>query len=368
MDPRVEKLADLLVRYSTEIKKGDKVLIQGVSSADPLIRAVYRSVLLQGGHPFLNLTLPGLDEIFYKYATDEQLDFLPPPLLLSVETYDASISVLGHLNTRALNRVEPARIARYRQGRRQFMDIFMKRAAEGALKWVITLYPTNAYAQEAEMSLSDYEDFVYRACLPEEGDPVDYWKNLSRRQEKICQWLTGKREIRILAPGTDLTLSIENRRFISCDGRHNMPDGEIFTGPVERSTEGYVTFTYPAIYEGREVKGIFLRFKEGKVVEAKAEKNEALLQQMILTDEGAAYLGEFALGTNEGIKEFTREILFDEKIGGTFHVALGAGYPETGSLNHSAIHWDMICDLRKGGEVWVDGTIINKNGQFTLSF
>lgn len=367
MDCRVQKLADLLVRYSISLKPGEKVLIQGPSTAAPLISAVYASVLKNGGHPFTHISLPGQEEILYRYASDEQLTFLPPPLLLAIETFDASISILGEVNTRALSKVDPRRVTLFRQGRRPYMDTFMKRAAEGSLKWVVTLFPTNAYAQEAEMSLPDFEEFLYRACLSEESDAVRYWQNFSRWQEKICYWLQGKKRVRILAPGTDLSLSIENRRFINCDGHHNMPDGEIFTGPVETSVEGYVTFSYPAIYEGREVAGIRLTFKEGKVVEAFAEKNEEFLKKIIATDEGASYVGEFALGTNEQIGQFTREILFDEKIGGTFHLALGAGYPETGSLNRSAIHWDMIGNLKEGGEVWVDGTIMSKDGRFVIN-
>lgn len=344
------------------------MLIQGASNAAPLLSAIYKEVLKNGGYPFMNVSLPGQEEILYRFASDDQLAFLPPPMLLAIETFDASISILSEENTRALSKIDPGRISLFRQGRRQYMDIFMKRAAEGALKWVVALFPTNAYAQEAEMSLGDFEDFAYRACMPDEENPIQYWQNLSLWQERMCQWLAEKKRVRILAPGTDLSLSIENRRFINCDGHHNMPDGEIFTGPVEKSVEGFVTFSYPAIFEGREVSGIRLTFKEGRVVEAKAEKNEAFLERIISTDEGASYVGEFALGTNGGIGQFTREILFDEKIGGTFHLALGAGYPETGSVNRSAIHWDMIGDLRQGGEVWVDHTIINKDGRFVISF
>ncbi|MCX7982662.1 MAG: aminopeptidase [Syntrophales bacterium] len=367
MDHRIDKLADLLVRYSIALKPKEKVLIQGSALASPLLSAIYAAVLKNGGYPFMHISLPGQEEIFYRFASDDQLMFLPPPMLLAIETFDASISVLSDNNTRALSKIDPAKISRHRQGRRQYMDTFLKRAAEGSLKWVVTLFPTDAYAQDAEMSLLDFEEFVYRACMPDEKDPVLYWQTFSKWQEKLCRWLEGKKRVRIVSAGTDLRLSIENRRFINCDGHHNMPDGEIFTGPEERSVEGYVTFSYPAIYEGREVSGIRLVFKEGRVVEARAEKNEDFLQKIISTDEGASYVGEFALGTNKGISQFTREILFDEKIGGTFHLALGAGYPETGSRNRSAIHWDMICDLRTGGEVWVDDFIVNKNGCFVLS-
>lgn len=367
-DPRVVKLAELLVGYSVAIRPGDKVLINGSSMAAPLLREVYAAVLRAGGHPLTLISLPDMDELLYRFATEEQLKFMPPPLLLGVETYDASISISGAANTKNLSNIDPARMVARSQGRREMLDVFMKRAASGALRWTGTLFPTHAYAQDAEMSLSEYEDFVYGACLPDLDNPIGYWQNFSRWQERIVAWLKGKKNIRVSGKETNLTLSIENRSFISCDGHHNMPDGEVFTGPVENSVEGYVTFTYPAIYQGREVSGVRLEMKAGKVVKATAEKNEYFLQQMLDTDEGSRYLGEFAIGTNEGIRRFTREILFDEKIGGTFHMALGAGYPETGSRNQSSIHWDMICDLREGGEIWVDDVLMYQNGHFVISF
>jgi aminopeptidase len=218
------------------------------------------------------------------------------------------------------------------------------------------------------MSLSEYEDFVYGACMPDMDDPIGYWKRFSARQQKFVDWMEGRKRIRVSAPGTDLSLNVEGRRFINCDGKENMPDGEVFTGPVEDSVEGYVYFSYPAIYNDREVDGVRLWFEKGKVVKASAEKNEKFLLEMLDTDEGARYVGEFAIGTNEGIIRFTRQILFDEKINGSFHMALGAGLPESGSCNESAIHWDMVCDLRNGGEIWVDDQLLYKNGKFILKF
>ena len=218
------------------------------------------------------------------------------------------------------------------------------------------------------MSLAEYEDFVYSACMPDLDDPVGHWRGFSARQQKIVDWLKGKEQVRVLGPGTDLRLSIAGRTFINSDGKHNMPSGEVFTGPVEDSAEGYVYFSYPAILRGREVTGVRLSFEQGRVVKASAEKDEEYLLQMLDTDEGSRYLGEFAIGTNEGIDRFTGQILFDEKIGGSFHLALGAGYPETGSKNQSAIHWDMICDLRDGGEIWVDGELMYQNGKFVVEF
>ena len=366
-DLRASKLSGLLVDYSVAVQPGDRVVINGGADAGSLVREVYAAVLKAGGHPLLLVSLPGMDEILYRHATDEQLRFVAPPVKEIMETYDVSISIASADNTRSLSGVDPGKIMLRSQGRREILDIFMERAARGELRWTGTLFPTNAYAQDADMSLSDYEDFVYGACMPDLNDPVGYWRNFSTRQQKIIDWLQGKKQVHIKGRETDLRLSIAGRVFRNCDGRHNMPDGEIFTGPVENSMEGHVCFSYPAIYQGREVTGIRLDFAKGKVVQARADKNEEFLLKMIATDEGSCYAGEFAIGTNEGIKKFTRQILFDEKIAGSFHLALGSGYPETGSVNKSAIHWDMICDLREGGEILVDGELFYKDGKFVIN-
>jgi aminopeptidase len=244
--------------------------------------------------------------------------------------------------------------------------MFMERAARGEVRWTLTLFPTQAHAQEAEMSLSEYEDFVYAACMPDAVDPVGYWQKVSARQKKIIEWLKGRQQVRVLGPETDLRLSIAGRSFINCDCKENVPDGEIFTGPVENSLEGQVYFSYPTIFGGRQVTGVRLWFEQGKVVKATADKNEDFLLKTLDTDAGSRHVGEFAIGTNEGIQRFTGEILFDEKIGGSFHMALGQGYPESGSQNQSGLHWDMICDLRSGGEIWVDDELLYKNGKFVL--
>lgn len=367
-DQRIEKLAEVLVDYSTAVEPGDKVLISGGTLAEPLLKAVYARVLKAGGHPLLLPSLPGAEELLYELGSDEQLEHIPEPMKLIIETYDVRISIRGAANTKALSNVEPSRMVLRNRAQTELMKTFMQRSASGALRWVGTLFPTNAYAQDAEMSLSDYEDFVYGACMPDPADPVGYWKRFSAWQQRIINWLEGKEHVRIEGPGTELELSVAGRTFINSDGRHNMPSGEIFTGPVEESVSGHVTFSYPAIHQGREVTGVQLRFEEGKVVEASAEKNEAFLLQTLDTDEGSRYVGEFAIGTNEGITQFTSQILFDEKINGSFHMALGAGYPETGSKNESAIHWDMICDLRDGGQIWVDDELLYENGKFVIDF
>jgi aminopeptidase len=365
-DPRVEKLAEMLVNYSVAIKPGDKVMLAGPSSAAPLLKAVYKHVLLAGGLPFSMFSFFEQQELLYKYATDEQLQYVPEPYKLIVETFNAEIHIMGDENTKALSGIDPARMVVRRKAFKEIDHLFLERAARKELRWTLSLYPTQAYAQDAEMSLSEYEDFVYNACMPDMNDPVGYWKRVFARQEQIIAWLKDKKQVHITAPGTDLRLNIAGRTFVNCACLENVPDGEIFTGPVEDSVEGHVHFTYPSIYGGREVTDVRLWFEKGKVVKATADKNEDFLLKTIDTDEGSHYVGEFAIGTNEGINRFTGEILFDEKIGGSFHMALGEGYPESGSKNQSGLHWDMICDLRQGGEITVDGQLLYKDGKFVV--
>jgi aminopeptidase len=365
-DVRVEKLADLLVNYSVKVKPGDNVAIQGEILAEPLHKAVLVKVLQAGGNPFLLVSPNGINELYYRYASDEQIKHIPPPAELMNETYDVFIYIKGEENTRALANVNPARIVARQQSRAGLWTSFLKRAARGRVRWVYTLYPVNAFAQDAEMSLTEYEDFIYTACLGNLDDPKEYWKWISARQQKIIDWLKGRNNIHVTAPETELDFSIADRAFISCDGHENMPDGEVYTGPVEDSLFGNVCFSYPAIINGHEVSGVRLHFENGRVVKATAEKNENLLLKILDTDEGARRVGEFAFGMNQGITGITKQILFDEKIGGSFHIALGSSYPQTGGKNISAIHWDMICDMRQGGEVIVDGQRLYKDGQFVI--
>ncbi len=365
-DTRVERLAAVLVRYSTNIQPGDLVAISGMPEAEPLLLAVYEEVLGAGGQPQMLVALPGAEEAFYRLASDEQLEFISPLRRLVIERYDATISVRSDRNTRELSSIDPARQSRHRRAMMPLMKTYMERGASGELKWCGTQYPTASYAQEADMSLREYEDFVYAACFCDREDPVACWQEVHDMQQRLVDWLKGKREVKVVGPNADLTLSIEGRTFINSDGHNNMPSGEIFTGPVEDSAEGWVRFTYPAITGGREVEGIELWFEKGRVVKATAKKSEEYLLQMLDTDPGARYLGEFAIGTNDGIQRFTKNILFDEKIGGSFHMAVGAGYPETGSKNESAIHWDMICDMRDGGEIYVDGELFYRRGEFVI--
>jgi aminopeptidase len=269
-------------------------------------------------------------------------------------------------NTRALSQVPPERQTMMQAARQHLMGRMMERSAEGSYRWALTLFPTHAYAAEAGMSLTGYEDFYYGACLATQDDPVGAWKRQSEETERLAGWIEGRSEVHVTGEGTDLKLGIEGRTFIAAGGRHNMPDGEFFTGPVEDSAEGEVKFHLPATYAGREVAGVRFRFEGGRVVDATAEKGEEFLIQMLDTDDGARRLGELGIGTNYGITDGTGEILLDEKIGGTVHLAVGRSYPETGGVNESAIHWDMICDLRRGGRIEVDGELLQEDGRFQV--
>ncbi|MGC9357023.1 MAG: aminopeptidase [Anaerolineae bacterium] len=366
MDNRIERMARVLVDYSVDVQPGDRVAISSEPSAAPLIRAVYERVLKRGGNPIANIVIPGLDEIFLRVADDEQLAFVDPLRKLVIEEFECIINVRAATNTRALSGIEPSRQTQRQRAMQPLLRRYIERAAEGELKWVGTQFPTAAYAQEADMSLREYENFVYGACYCDREDPVAEWKRVHDEQARIVDWIEGRDRVEVKGPNADLTLSIAGRTFVNSDGHHNMPSGEVFTGPVEDSANGWVRFTYPAVTGGREVEGVELWFEEGRVVKATAKKNEAYLLQMLDSDEGARYLGEFAIGTNYGIQRFTKNILFDEKIGGSFHLAVGMGYPETGSKNQSSIHWDMICDMREGGEIWVDGDLLYKGGKFVI--
>lgn len=361
-DPRVSKLASVLVHYSVEVQKGQQVAIRTSPIADELTLAVYEEVLKAGGHPLVVNEVPGAEEIFLRYASDEQLDYASPVSKLVLDTFDASISIWSEYNTRKLSGTSPERISRHRKAQSELMKSSMQRAAQGAYKWTLTIYPCNAMAQEANMSLGDYTDFVYGAGYLDQEDPVALWREEESRQKKLTGWLKGREHAVIKGANVDITLSIKDRDFVESAGKRNFPSGEIFTGPVEESVNGWVRFKYPAIYSGQEIADIELWFENGKVVKERASRNQELLTSTLNTDAGSRYLGEWGIGTNYRIQRFTKNMLFDEKIGGTIHFAVGAGYPETKNRNESAIHWDMLCDMAES-EITVDGELFYKNGK-----
>lgn len=372
-DQRLDRLADVLVRYSTRVKKGDLVVIESDPVAMPLIEATYQAVLAAGGHPFWQARSDSLIEMQLEHATDEQLAHLNPISMDVVEKVDVRIAFWAETNTRALSRIDPKRQAAWSRARKPILSKFMERTGRGELRWCGTLYPTLASAQDAEMSETQYERFVFDAGLLDHDDPVASWGRVHDRQELVREYLQGKKEVHFRqAPhdghdGTDLRVSVDGATWINCAGHENFPDGEVFAGP--RGVEGHVNYTFPAVHGGREVLGVRLAFKNGRVVDASATKNESFLIEMLDQDEGARNLGEIAIGTNYAIREFTRNTLFDEKIGGTFHAAVGAGYPESGNSNESSLHWDMVCDMRPGdgrpgGEISADGEVFHRDGKF----
>lgn len=364
VDARVEKLAKVLVNYSLGVKPKQWVRIDGSVQAAPLITAAYVEVLKAGAYPMPRVSLPGLSFLGMKYANEDQLRFVPPTQKLETERLDASLSIWGGSNTKEMTNVDPKKMAIARAASRPIFNRFLKRIGDGSLRWCGTQFPTEASAQDAEMSLFEYQDFVYGAGMLDKKDPVAEWQRVSARQAKMVEFLGRLRTIRIVGPDTDLTFNVAGRKWINCDGHENFPDGEVFTGPVESSAEGHIRYTFPAVYGGKEVQNVRLWFKQGRVVEAKADKGEEYLSSVLGTDPGARYVGELAFGTNYAITRFTKNTLFDEKIGGTMHIALGASLPESGGRNKSAIHWDMVCDTRKGFTVYGDGRPIMKDGKW----
>jgi aminopeptidase len=370
-DPHISNFAKVLVERCTRVKPGDRILIEATTAAEPLVRELYVQILEKGGHPVPLLQLPdmfypGHEDLLVMHGNDSQLDFLLPFQKLAYDQFEGRVRIHSATNTRSQTSTDSSRVQRRSNVTGIITETQMRRGAEGAFKWVTTLYPTDGYAQDAEMSFEQYADFVFRSVHADEDDPVAYWKKVEADQQAAVDFMEDKSQVILRGPNVDLTLSVKGRTFLNSCGTHNMPDGEIFTGPVEDSVNGWVKFTYPAIYQGVAVEGAELTFSNGQVSQAHAEKNQDFLLKMLESDAGSRYLGEFAIGTNFEIDRFTGQILFDEKIGGSFHMALGAGYPETGAKNKSAIHWDMICDMRTDSEILVDGELFYKNGEFVF--
>lgn len=366
MDPRIERMADVLVNYSLEVKPGDWAVVMTTVLGEPLAAACQRAILRAGGNPTIQLGSEQFDRGFYTEANDEQLAFVSPSTRVITEQADARMAILAPANTRALTNIDPARMAVRNKAMEPLMETSMRRTAEGTYRWTVAQYPTQASAQDANMALEEYEDFVYGAGLLNEPEPAQAWQQLADRQQEIIDWLSDKQTVHITGPGTDLTVSTAGRTWINDDGKYNFPGGEVFTGPVEDATQGVIEFTFPGYLAGREVVGVRLVFEQGRVVEATATSGQDFLREMLDMDEGACRLGEFAFGTNYGIQRFTKNTLFDEKMGGTLHMALGRSYPESGGQNVSALHWDMVFDLRQGAEVTVDGQIFSKNGEIRI--
>jgi aminopeptidase len=362
MDPRTQNLARTLAGYCLDAQPREAFAINATTAAAPLVEALHEELLKAGAWPLVRMMPDGAAEGVFRSGQPHHFDEVSPVDKAIMDKLAGAAAIYSSRNTRSLSAVDPDLQARLAKASRPLKNKLLKK------KWTLTLFPTEAYAQDAEMSLRDFEDFVYGATFSDEDDPVKAWQDLKKRQDGLISKLEGAKEVQIIGPGTDLWMSIAGRTFINSAGTHNMPSGEVFTGPVEDSAEGVIAYDYPVVNQGREIDGIRLVFEKGKVVEATATKNQDFLLKMLDMDPGARRLGELGIGTNFKIQRFIKTILFDEKIGGTIHLALGASYAETGGKNSSGLHWDMIKDLRKGGELRIDGKAIQKDGKFLKSW
>jgi aminopeptidase len=360
MAPDPARFAALLCDYCLEVEPGQQVVVRSSTLAAPLLLALQEELLVREAWPLIRAELPGADETFWQHARDAHLDGFPAAERVEAEATDASIGIQAPVNTRSLAGVDAERMARAARARAPVREAALAR------RWCLTLWPTPAGAQQAGMGTTEFAAFVRRALFLDRGEATAAWSELRHFQDRLIGRLMDATELRIEAEGTDLTLSVEGRTWVNSDGRRNMPSGEVFTGPHEASAEGRIRFTIPSSPRGVEVADIELEFREGRVVDARAGRGEAYLKATLATDEGAARLGEIGIGTNFGIDRPVGAILFDEKIGGTVHLAVGRSYPETGGTNESAVHWDMICDLRPGGTLYADGEPIQRDGRFLV--
>jgi aminopeptidase len=364
IDPRYESLAELVLDHSLELKAGQVLRIEADAVAAPLILPLHREAIKRGAHAYTAIDLSALSELLVAHGSDDQLSFVSPIELREMDAIDAAISVWSEANTRSFSRADPERLQRRLAAARQVAIRRRDRVSRGEMRWCGTLSPSDAHAQDAGMSLEDYEDFVFRACHVLDDDPIGHWRRVGEQLEARAHELGSVRELRIVGEGTDLTVTVEGRTWRAASGRQNIPDGEVYTSPVESGIDGTIRFSFPAVFAGREVDDARLRFENGRVVAAEAAGGGAYLQALLEIDEGARGVGEIAFGLNYEIDRFTRNILFDEKIGGTMHLALGMGFEDLGGQNRSALHFDLISDLRREGEVYADGELVWRSGRF----
>jgi len=368
INPFYEKLANLAVNYSLNVKKGDRVYIVGPNFTQELLQALHVEVIKAGAHSFVRPLMEGGAEILLKFGTEDQLTYVDEVVFKVYKEFDCFIQILADYNTRKFSLVDPAIMGKWRAApkRRELAEIMSERHASGELKWVVVPYPCQSHAQEANMDLFSFSKYVEKALLLDKEDPAREWTQIDKEQEKIVKILNKVEHIKVIGEDTDLEFSVKGRTWENCSGENNLPDGEVFTGPVEDSVNGKIRFTFPGIYSGREVKNIYLEFKEGKVIKATADQGEDLLK-VILKIENADIIGEFAIGTNYGVTTFIKNMLFDEKMGGTIHCALGLGLPETGSKNVSAIHWDILKDMKQpGSKILADNKVIYEEGNWKI--
>ena len=359
----LEKYAQLLVNYCVDIQPGEKLFVQSTTLAEPLIREIYRETLKAGGVCDVNMSFREQNRIFYANAEGDQLKHVSPLYQKAIEEYDAYIHIRAPFNLKEDNGNDKDKSKLRQEHTKPLNDTYFSRTASRSLKRNLCQYPTSASAQNAGMSLEEYEQFVFNACKLYDDNPMASWLEIRQNQQRIVDLLNSKDTIRYVNADTDITFKTKGRTWINSDGQTNMPSGEVYTSPEEDSVNGKITFDYPAIYMGREVEHVSLWVEDGYITKWDATRGKGFLDE-IFAIEGTRRFGEAAIGTNYNIQRITKNILFDEKIGGSVHMAIGQSYPQAGGKNSSVIHWDMIKDMKTGGEIFANGDIIYSHGKF----
>lgn len=360
------KYAQLLTNYCLRVKKGDKVMIKSTYLAEPLLQELLKEINIAGGHPVLDIEIQEYDKIMLDYSSEHQLSWVNPMTKYWNEHFDCYLHIRAPFNLKDIQNIDPTKRQIAKNAYREVNTIYSKRTATLELRRNLCQFPTQASAQEAGMSLREYEDFVYSSCFLYKDDPISEWEKLGRSQQSIVDHLNKCSKYRYVSGNTDISFSSKDRTWINSDGKTNMPSGEVYTAPVEDSVNGIVYFDYPSIYMGEEVEEVRLEVKDGEVVKWDAKRGKEFLDK-VFEIPGARVFGEAAVGTNYNIQKFTKNILFDEKIGGTIHMAIGQSYMQCGGKNESSIHWDLISDMTNGGEIYADDELIYKNGRFLLN-
>ena len=366
MDTILTRYARLLTQYCLQVRPGDKVFISTTLLAEPLVREVYREAYAAGAALVeCDLVFRERDRIFFQSASEQALRTPPTLQRLAMETFDCYLNIRAPYNLRETSGATPERAQIRNETLSPVNKAYFERTADRRLRRNLCQYPTDASAQEAGMNLSDYERFVYSACKLFNDDPQAAWLTVRASQQRIVDHLNKCKMVRYLADGTDIKFSTQGRIWMNSDGQTNMPSGEVYTSPVEDGVNGRVHFSYPCIYQGTEVEEVTLWVKDGFIEKWEARRGQEFLDH-IFSLPGTRRFGEAAIGTNYDIQQITKNILFDEKIGGSIHMAIGQSYLQTGGKNESSVHWDMITDMTRGGEIWADDEKIYQDGKFLI--
>jgi aminopeptidase len=362
MEDIYRKYANLLVNYCLELKEGDRCYVESSMLAEPLIKEFYREAMRVGAHVDFKLSFPEMNKIFFEEASDMQLQFVSPLKMEAFSNYEAYMLIRAPYDLHEEIRVDKGKKQTRSKALHELNQLYFKRTAEKSMRRSLCQFPTDTVAENAGMTLEEYSDFVFNACKLYADDPAAEWRRLGETQQKIVDFLDKSKHIRYVNPRSDISFSVEGRKWINSDGKANMPSGEVFSAPVEESVNGEIYFDYPSIFWGQDVSGIRLKVQNGQIIEWSAEQGGEVLDKIMQID-GARYFGEVAVGTNYDVHRSTKNILFDEKIGGTIHMAIGQSYLQAGGKNQSSIHWDMIANMMDGA-IYADGALIYQNGKF----